>query len=62
MSGFEIRFNVYANSQAEADATSAMFRQFVDDMAAKGIAVTAEKLSKAVAKWKGNYFVTSYFK
>ena len=62
MKGFEVKFNVYANSQAEADAASSAFRQFVDEMGAKGIAVTASKLTAAVAKWKGNYFVTNYFK
>lgn len=62
MKGFEVKFNVYANGQEEADAASSALRQFVDDMARRGIAVTAEKLSAAVAKWKDNYFVTSYFK
>ena len=62
MQGFVIKFKVYANTQEEADAASNAFCKFVDDMAEKGIAVTAEKLSSAISKWKDNYFVTSYFK
>ena len=62
MEGFIVQFKVYANSQQEADAASDALRKFVDDMGAKGIAVTASKLSSAISRWKDNYFVISYFK
>ena len=62
MHGFEMKFNVYANSQEEADRASAAVKGFVSAMAEKGIAVTADKIAAAVERWKGNYFVTNYFK
>ena len=62
MHGFEVRFNVYAESQQEADNASQIIKQFVNDMAMKGIAVTASKISSAVSRWKNNVFVTNYFK
>ena len=62
MHGFEVKFNVYAETQGEADLASDAIKQFISDMARKGIAVTANKLTEAVRKWKDNYFVTSYFK
>ena len=62
MQGFEIRFNVYANDQTEADEATATIKQFVSEMAVQGRAVTARKISDAVRKYKNNYFVTNYFK
>ena len=62
MNGFEIKFNVYAYSQQEADVASEAIKEFISGMAQKGVAVTANKLTEAVRKWKDNYFVTSYFK
>lgn len=61
MEGFEIRFKVYANSQAEADAATDALKAFVNDMARRGIAVTAQKLTDAVSRWKDNVFVSNYF-
>lgn len=62
MQGFEIKFNVYAESQAEADIASAAVKQFISELAQKGVAVTAKRIAEAANKWKGNYFVTNYFK
>ena len=62
MQGYEIRFNVYANSQEEADQASAAIKGFITENARKGIAVTARKLTEAVGRWKDSYFVTNYFK
>jgi len=62
MQGFEVKFNVYANSQEEADRASAIIKQFITEQAQKGVAVTATRIAEAVEKWKGNYFVTNYFK
>ena len=62
MKGFEIRFNVYADSQEEADLASNVIKAFITEHAQKGIAVTANKLTEAVQKWKDNYFVTNFFK
>ncbi len=62
MSGFEIKFNVYANSQDEADRATEAIKAFIGAKAQQGIAVTAEKITMAVGKYKDNYFVTNYFK
>ena len=62
MQGFEIRFNVYAHDQREADDATAEIKRFVSELAAQGRAVTARKIADAVRKYKTNYFVTNYFK
>lgn len=62
MQGFEIRFNVYAESQAEADAATEAIKAFISARAKEGVAVTARKLTDAVARYKDNYFVTQYFR
>ena len=61
MKGFQVTFNVYANSKEEAEAASNALRTFVDDQAKQGRAVTAQKITDAINKYKNNYFVTSYF-
>ena len=62
MNGFEIKFNVYANSQEEADKATDAIKAFIGAKANQGIAVTADKITAAVNKYKDNYFVTNYFK
>ena len=62
MGGYEVKFNVYANSQEEADRASEMIKSFISEKAKMGIAVTADRLVAAVVKYKDNYFVTNYFK
>lgn len=62
MIGAKVTFNVYANSQEEADAASQAIASFVDNMAKQGVAVTANKLSQAVQSWGNNPLVRNYFK
>ena len=62
MIGAKITFNVYANSQEEADVASKAIATFVDNMAKQGVAVTANKLSQAVQSWGNNPLVRNYFK
>ena len=62
MNGYEIRFNVYANSQQEADAASRAIKDFISDNACQGVAVTAERLAAAVKKWGPHPLVRNYFK
>ena len=62
MKGFPVKFNVYAETQKEADAASEAIKSFISAQAEKGVAVTATKLAEAVQRWKDNYFVISYFK
>lgn len=62
MQGYELKFNVYANSQAEADATTTAIKSFISELAARGVAVSATKLSAAISKWKNNPLIINYFK
>ena len=62
MKGYEVRFNVYASSQEEADTATETIKAFISEMAREGVAVTAEKIASAVNKWKNNVFVINYFK
>jgi hypothetical protein len=62
MGGYEVKFNVYANSQEEATRASVAIMHFISELAKQGIAVTADKISFAVDKYKDNYFVINYFR
>ena len=62
MQGFEVKFNVYAESQAEADAVSAAIKEIINENARQGIAVTATKITEAIRKWGNNPFLRGYFK
>ena len=62
MQGYEVKFNIYAESQEEADMMTEAAKGFISDMARRGIAVTAKKLSHALDKWKDSYFVINYFR
>lgn len=62
MQGFEVKFNVYANSQDEADAASLAIKRFISGLAERGVAVTANKVAEAAERWGGSYFVSSFFK
>ena len=62
MQGYEIKFNVYADSQEEADFATKAIKDFIGDKAGKGIPVTASKIAEAITRWKDNYFVTNFFK
>lgn len=57
MRGYEVKFNIYAESQAEADAVSQAFKDLISDNARQGVAVTAARIVEAVRKWGGNQFV-----
>lgn len=66
MGGYEVKFNIYAESQAEADAVSQVVKAFISEHAQKGIAVTAAKVTEAVRRWGDNPIVrnriTNFFK
>ena len=59
---FEAKFKLYAESQAEVDALQAELLAFVRDKREQGIAVTADKMIKALQQFKSNIFVTNYLK
>lgn len=62
MQGFEIRFNVYADSQEDADVATEAIKAFISSKARQGIAVTASGITDAVSRYKDNYFVTQFFR
>lgn len=62
MKGYSVQFNVYAETQEEADRASEAIKAFISAQAGKGVAVTANKLTEAVQRWKDNFLVTSYFR
>lgn len=59
---YEIKFKLYADSQAEAEALESELLAFVREKREKGVAVTASKVIKALQQFKNNVFVTSYLK
>lgn len=62
MQGYEVKFNVYADSQEQADDAARAIKDFIGESARQGIAVTADRLTSAVKKWGSNPFVRNYFK
>lgn len=62
MQGFKVEFNVYAESQQEADDAAKAIKDFISAYAQEGRAVTAKKISEAMARWSNNFFVKNYFK
>lgn len=59
---YEIKFKLYADSQAEAEALESELLSFVREKREKGVAVTASKVIKALQQFKNNVFVTTYLK
>lgn len=66
MQGYEIKFNIYADSAEEAEAARNAIVGFINDQARQGRAVSGKKIVNAVAMWDKNPFVKSkiidYFK
>lgn len=57
MQGYEIRFNIYADSQEEADKAKEAIIAFIGQNARCGRAVTANKIAEAVSRWDENPIV-----
>ncbi len=66
MKGYEIRFNIYAEDEAEVEEARQAVVDFIRSHAANGRAVTARKVADAIREWDKNPFVRSkivnYFK
>lgn len=62
MKGFKVSFNIFAESQEEADKLSVELGRFIDNNAKQGIAITANKVSEAIKRWGNNFLVNSYLK
>lgn len=61
MQGFEIKFNVYANDQNEADNARNAIVSFINSMAQQGHAVTGNKIVSAINRWGNNPLIKNYF-
>jgi hypothetical protein len=61
MQGFEIKFNVYANDQNEADNARNAIVSFINNMAQQGYAVTGNKIVNAINRWGNNPLIKNYF-
>lgn len=59
---YEIKFKLYAENQAEADALQTELLSFVREKREQGIAVTASKVIRAVQQFKNNLFLTNYLR
>lgn len=66
MKGYEVKFNIYANSQGEADAVSQAIISIINDNAKKGVAISAAKITEAFRRWGANPIVrnriTNFFR
>jgi hypothetical protein len=59
---YEVKFKLYAESQAEVDALQSELLSYVREKREQNIAVTASKLIRALQQFKSNIFVTNYLK
>lgn len=59
---YEIKFKVYAESQAEADALQTELFEFVSEKREQNIAVTANKIMKALRQFRNSYIVNNFLK
>lgn len=59
---YEVKFKLYAESQAEVDALQMELLSYVREKREQNIAVTASKLIRALQQFKSNIFVTNYLK
>lgn len=58
----EIKFKLYAESRAEADALETELMEFVRYKREQNIAVTASKLMKALRQFRNSYIVNNFLK
>ena len=59
LQGFDIKFQVYANNEAEAEEARKAIVGFINQHAMSGRAVSALKIADAVSKWDSNPFIKS---
>lgn len=57
LQGYEIKFQLYANSPEEAEAARLAIVSFINQHAQHGRAVTARKVTEAASSWDKNPFV-----
>ena len=59
MKGYPITFNIYAESEQEAEEARMAIVAFIGEHAKHGRAVTGKKVAKAVSNWDSNPIVKS---
>jgi hypothetical protein len=57
MKGFPITFNIYAESEQEAEEARMAIVAFIGEHAKHGRAVTGRKIAQAVSNWDKNLIV-----
>lgn len=57
MKGYNIQFQIYADSELEAEQARRAIVAFIADLANCGRAVTGNKISEALPRWKDDVFV-----
>ena len=57
MKGFPITFNIYAESEQEAEEARMAIVAFIGEHAKHGRAVTGKKIAQAVSNWDKNLLV-----
>jgi len=57
MQGYEIKFNIYADSEEEAAVARNAIVGFINEHATQGRAVTGRKIAEALGRWKDNPLV-----
>lgn len=62
MQPYKIEIYVYAENAKEASKVQQAAIQFVKDKYNSGILITADKLVKALEKFKDSFMVNQYFK
>lgn len=59
MKGYPITFNIYADSEQEAEEARMALVAFIGQHAQQGRAVTGRKIAQAVSNWDKNPIVKS---
>lgn len=59
LQGFEIKFNIYAESAEEVEEARKAIVGFINTHAQQGRAVTGRKIADAISRWDKNPFVKS---
>ena len=60
MKGYPITFNIYAESEQEAEEARMAIVAFIGQHARQGRAVTGRKIAQAIANWDKNLIVKNH--
>ena len=60
MQGFEIKFNIYANSEEEVELARRAIVGFISENAEQGRAISAAKIAEIIPQWKNNALIRQH--